>query len=136
MSNHDLKPTKEQLQKQLDAIAKQEQKEMIEKHYPEFKDFEGRHFKTKNNYSSPEKPSDYWWLYTKVLTIKPEDIYDTGINGIASHFKGYSFQTTKYGNVEIEKNKQGYIHSLGQEITEKEFIEAWNKLMSTLDNLG
>jgi CCR4-NOT transcriptional regulation complex NOT5 subunit len=45
--------TKEQLQKQLDAIAKQEQKEMIEKHYPEFKKLEGAFYKTRNNYSCP-----------------------------------------------------------------------------------
>ena len=36
MSKADLKPTKEQLQKQLNAIAKQEEKELIERHYPEF----------------------------------------------------------------------------------------------------
>ena len=135
-NNTHLKPTKEQLQKQLNAIAWQEKKELIETHYPEFKKFEGRYFKVKNHYGNPEKRSDWWWLYTKVTQINPDDVYDTNGNGVGCHCKGYTFQTCKYGNVEIEKNKQTYIHSLGQEITEKEFVEAWNKLMSNLEKLG
>lgn len=29
----------------------------------------GRCFKVRNNYSCPEKPSDYWWLYKRVVKI-------------------------------------------------------------------
>lgn len=136
MSKTDLKPTKEQLQKQLNAIAKQEEKELIEKHYPEFKKLEGTFYKTRNNYSCPEKPSDYWWLYTKITEIKPDDVYDTRYNGVACHFKGWSFQTCKNGNFSVEQEKIGYVHSLGKQITEQEFVEAWNKAMSNLDKLG
>lgn len=136
MSKANLKPTKEQLQKQLNAIAKQEEKELIEKHYPEFKKLEGTFYKTRNNYSCPEKPSDYWFLYTKITEIKPDDVYDTRGNGVACHFKGWSFQTCKYSNFSVEQEKRGYVHSLGKQITEQEFIEAWNKAMSALDKLG
>lgn len=134
MSNHHLKPTKEQLQKQLDEIVSQEQKEIIEKNYPKFKKFIGKCFKYKNNYSCPTKPSDYWFTYTKVVELNPDDIYDTGYSGITSRFKGYSFDCDKYGNISIN-NVDGYIHSLGKEITESEFNEAWNKMMGKLDNL-
>jgi len=127
--------TKEQLQKQLKEIAKQERKALIEKHYPEFKQYEGRFFKTRNHYSCPEKPSDYWWYYTKVTEITPEDVYDTLGNGAACHFKGWSFEDTKGGDVFISKNKQGYIHSLGKEITEAEFNEAWNKMVDSFEKL-
>jgi len=136
MSKTDLKPTKEQLQKQLNAIAWQEKKDLIKIHYPEFKKFEGRYFKVKNSYGGAEKRSDWWWLYIKVTQVNPDDVYDTGGNGVNCRCKGYSFQTCKYGNVEIDKNKRTYISSLVQEITEKEFNEAWNKLMSTLEKLG
>jgi len=36
-----MKNKKEELQKQLDEIKKQEEKELVDKHYPEFKKFEG-----------------------------------------------------------------------------------------------
>jgi hypothetical protein len=125
---------KEQLQKELNAIAKQEHKEMIDANYPEFKKLEGRFFKYKNSYSLPEKPSDYWWLYQKVIEIKPEDIY-MGANGPLSHYRGWSFQTDKHGTITIENNKHGYVHGLEKEITEAEFNEAWNKMVERLSNL-
>jgi hypothetical protein len=128
--------SKEKIEKQLDKILKDENREMIKLNYPTFKKLEGKCFKTKNFFSCPTRPSDYWWLYTKVLSIKPSDIYDTkSTNGITAHFTGYSFQTTKYGNVDIEKNKSGYVHSLDQEITEKEFNTAWNKMMEEIGKL-
>jgi len=127
--------SKEQLQKQLDEIAKKEEQEMIETHYPKFKKFEGKFFKTSNCYSCPEKPSDYWWLYTKITEIKPKDIYNTRGNGVASHYTGWSFQVDKYGQISIEREKSGYIHSLGQEITEKEFNAAWDKMIDKINAL-
>jgi hypothetical protein len=131
-----MKPTKEQLQKQLNAIAKQEEKEMIEKHYPEFKKLEGTFYKTRNSYGVPKKPSDWWFAYTKITEIKPGDVYDTRGIGVACHFKGWSFQTCNRGKFSVEQEKLSYVHSLGNQITEKEFIEAWNKAMSNLDKLG
>ena len=136
MSKADLKTKKEQLQKQLNAIAEQEEKELIEKHYPEFKKLEGTFYKRINNFSLPKKSSDYWFLYTKVTEIKPEYVYDTRGNGVACYFKGWSFQTDKYGNFSVVQEKSGYVHSLGEQITEQEFLKAWNKAMSDLDKLG
>jgi len=130
-----MKLSKEDLQKQLNAIAKQEEKEMIEREYPKFKEFEGRCFKTRNNYSCPEKPSDYWFLYTKITSVKKADIYDTRANGPASHYTGWSFQTDKYGRVNVEKEVRGYIHSLDKEISEKEFKSAWNKVIDGLNKM-
>lgn len=136
MKKKELNPTKEQLQKQLAAIAKQEKEQIIKKYYPEFKKLEGTFYKTRNNYSCPEKPSDYWWVYTKITKIDPKDVYDTRGNGVTSHYTGWSFQTCKYGNFSVEKEKRSYVHSLGKKITEQEFIDAWNKAMSNLDSLS
>jgi len=128
--------SKEELQKQLKAIAKAEEKAMIEEHYPEFKKLEGKCFKNKNNYSCPEKPSDYWWLYTKITEIKPDDVYDTRGNGVACHYKGYSFQTDKDGNITTRKEDYGYVHSLGKEIPKKEFDKAFENMISALNELS
>lgn len=135
MNKLDSKLTKEQLKKQLNYITKKEEKEMIEKHYPEFKKLEGTCYKTKNTYGCPKKPSDYWFLYTKITKIKREDVYDTIGNGVTCRFKGWSFQNSKYNNFSVELKKTGYVHSLGKQITEEEFIEAWNRAMSKLDKL-
>lgn len=35
----------------------------------ECENFVGLCLRTRNNYSCPEKPSDYWWRYVKVLRI-------------------------------------------------------------------
>jgi len=123
---------KEQLQKQLNDIAIQEKKDMVELHYPIFKKLEGRMFKSKNSYGGSSKP---WYLYQKVVSITPDMVYDTNGNGIACHFKGYYFQVTSRGIVSVTTNDSGYVHSLGKEITETEFNEAWNKLTETLNNL-
>ena len=137
MSKADLKPTKEQLQKQLNAIAKQEEKELIERHYPEFKKLEGTFYKKRTNYGFPEKPTDYWFLYTKITEIKPDDVYANGNGvGVACHFNGWSFQTCKYGNFTVEQEKKGYVDCLGEQITEQEFIDAWNKTMPSINKLG
>jgi len=128
--------SKEELKKQLKLISEKENQELIEKHYPEFKKLEGKCFKNRNNYSCPEKPSDYWWLYTKITEIKPEDLYDTGGNGVACHYKGYSFQTDKDGNVSTQKIDYGYVHSLQKEISEKEFDKAFENMISALNELS
>lgn len=121
------------LKKELDALAKAERKEIIEQHYPQFKKrFEGKYFKYRNRYGGDSKG---WWLYTKVTEIKPEFVYDTGGNGITSHYRGWSFQVTEDGNISIDKVKYGYVHSLKQEISETEFLAAWNKMIEKINTL-
>lgn len=132
---NDLQKRKKQLSRELKTIAEQEQKAMVEKYYPEFKKLEGTFWKIRNNYSLPQKPSDYFWLYTKITEVKPEDVYDTGGNGITSHVRGWSFQTCKYGIFTVEKQKAAYAHHLGQQITEEEFNDAWNAAIDSLDKL-
>lgn len=125
---------KKELLAALAEIEKKEREQMLENYYPEFKKLEGRFFKKQNNYSCPEKKSDYWWLYTKVVSVKPQDVYLSG-SGVASHFSGWTFQTCKYKNVTIEKNAKGYVQNLGDEITEKEFNKAWNDMLLSLAKL-
>lgn len=128
------KLSKEELQKQLREILNEEERQIAMVHYPEFKKMEGKYFKYRNNYSCPEKPSDYWFMYTKVTEVKPEDVYMIG-DGPTCYYNGWSFQTDKNGEIFIKLSEQGYAHRLQTEITEAEFLEAWNKLNNTLKSL-
>ena len=56
------------------------------------KKYEGKTYKYRNCYSCPESPSDYWWLYLKV--IKVVDL---------SYCIAIKLQMDKYGFVSIEE---------------------------------
>lgn len=127
--------TKEQLLKELEVINKQESEKLIETYYPQFKEYEGKCFKKQNHYSCPEKPSDYWFLYHKVVKITPKDVYNTGGQGVACRYKGWSFETCKYKRFNVDMNQIGYIHHIGEEISEEEFNSAFNKALSKLKKL-
>jgi RAB protein geranylgeranyltransferase component A len=124
---------KKQLQDELNAILEQEIELMRNKHYPIFqKKYEGKFFKTINSYGG-NTPS--WWVYTKITKIKKEDIYYSANEKVLCSYLGWNFQTCSMSNVTVERINHGYIHSLGKEISEKEFNEAWNKTMDSLNNL-
>jgi len=126
---------KEQLQKKLNDIAENEAKVLRQKHFPKFKKLEGKCFKYKNSYSQPKKKSDYWFKYAKVIEVREEDVYDTRGAGVTCHCKIYEFQSDKDGNISIDTIGHSYAHNLGTEISEAEFIEAWNDMMGQLDKL-
>ena len=75
----------------------------------------GRHFKTQNCYSCPEKPSDYWRLYVKPLRIDKDGT-----------LIAVSFQIDRDGKIDIENKQYFYPKQLAsfQEITEKAFNKA------------
>ena len=129
-----MKTEKEKLQEKLNQIEENERLALQENNYPEIcEKYLGKCFKVRNNYSCPEKPSDYWFLYLKVTEIKKEDVYQTS-NGVSATYSGYSFQTDKYKNVNVRK-ENGYIHYLGEEITQNEFDEAWNKMINRVNSI-
>jgi len=82
----------------------------------------GRCFKYRNSYSCPEKPSDYWWMYTKVMKLK-------GANIIC-----WQFQTDRDGKIEIEFARSYYNHMVGDqvEISESEFNKAWRSIQKKI----
>lgn len=128
--------TKKSLQQQLKKITEQEHRAMVAENYPKHKDrFEGKFFKYKNSYSCPKKPSDYWYAYTKVVSIKPDDIYEGHAGVVLSHCTVYCFQIDKYGNLLVEINKKTCTHSLGKEIPETEFNRAFGKIVDLINNL-
>lgn len=74
----------------------------------------GRCFKTRNNYSCPQKPSDYWWLYVKVTSVK---------NGI----KGLMFQVDYNGRIEIQPKEYLMANTLDSytPISSAQWDKAW-----------
>jgi hypothetical protein len=78
----------------------------------------GKTFRTQNNYSCPEKPSDYWWLYAKVTRMDDDGLlYAT------------TFQTDKYGNVDIKYDELVYHMQHYSQCPATELNRAWRALL-------
>lgn len=114
--------TKEQLEAELrpiqQALADLRDKETL----AASKALVGKCFKYHNNYSCPEKPIDYWWLYIKVVRVG--DYWPVT----------FEFQTDKHGHITIKTNdccvitgKDGYVP-----ITSREFDAAWAKVQKKI----
>ena len=134
--NNSLSEKRRRLQEELKETIQLEEKEIIKKHFPEFQKMIGKCFKIRNNYSCPEKLSDYWFLYVRITDIKEEDLYVSNSGECLSNYSGFSFQTDKYGRVNIDTKDRGYVHSLGEEIPELEFEKAWNKMIKRIHTLN
>lgn len=81
----------------------------------------GKCFKYRNSHSLPEKESDYWWLYIKILSLNEY--------GICS---GIAFQTDKDGRIDIETREYINLSSGYIEIPKKEFEEEWAELAMSI----
>ena len=78
-------------------------------------------YRYRNNYSCPEKDSDYWWIYMKIIKIDGPNV------------TSMQFQTDKYGKVIIVGNCSLYgLNSGWEEITNTAFIRAWKLLFGKL----
>jgi hypothetical protein len=78
----------------------------------------GKCFRYRNSYSCPEKPSDYFWFYVRVLSANGY--------GVTCH----TFQTDKNGRIEIEwsSHRSSYHGGLSdgyRPITRAQFDKAW-----------
>jgi hypothetical protein len=103
------------LRKDRAELSRIEAREWLEDNYKHV----GRWFKYRNCYSCPEKPSDYWWAYKKVLSIKNQ------------HFVSFEFQTDKYGDHTIRNNRFDLL-SGWVPCTEEEGQKAWRKLVNAM----
>ena len=78
----------------------------------------GKCFRYRNSYSVPQKPSDYWWLYVKIIGTR-------GASAIT-----FEFQTDKDGKLFIEPSLEHYNRFPSadrgyQSISSTEFNRAW-----------
>lgn len=119
---------KEQLQKELNAIVEAENAQFITEYYPTFQAMEGKYFKTENGYGHDNK----WYVYTKITSIAPEELYVSYYDRVLSMYKGFSFEKTSDGFLIFKKNRHDYVHCLGKEITEAEFNSCFEDFKSEL----
>lgn len=84
----------------------------------------GKFYRTRNNYSCPEKPSDYWWVYAEVTRMDEYGmLYVT------------EFQTDRHGNISIRFD--GCIHHAQSwsPTTRDAYHKAWAKLLTKVKGL-
>lgn len=85
----------------------------------------GKCFKyPRNNYSCPEKKSDYWPVYSRVLRLDG--------HGLICH----TFQADKYGDIRIEFAKYEMRLSGYVPITVAEFRRAWGRVKARISLVG
>lgn len=84
----------------------------------------GKYFKFQNNYSVPEKPSDYWWVYYRVLAVDGAEI------------TVHSFETDKHGRMKVSfKDSLFWWHGPSdgyEKSTAAEFNKAWRALQKKI----
>jgi len=80
----------------------------------------GKYFRLQNKIKSPESPSD-WWIY-KAITGFNEDGF----------LLGWEFDTDEYGIITIGTKLGISEELLGEEISYKQFMKAWNELLNVL----
>ncbi|RHH20501.1 hypothetical protein [Bacteroides eggerthii] len=128
---------KEELMKQLAEIEKQERQSLIEAEYPKFASLIGKCFKRRDSYSCPKKPSDYWFSYSKIISITPNDIYMGGMKNdkVLSSCIVVTFQTDKDGVFKISPHYYTYVHTLGEEININEFNKEFDKAVNRIKKI-
>lgn len=84
----------------------------------------GKCFKYRNSYSCPQSEEDYWFVYHQIVDVK---------NG---RYNAIMFQTTSDGTCSISQEELFYrkFSSCFTEITEKEFNQAKERFLQTLNN--
>jgi hypothetical protein len=117
--------TKEQLQAEVRKLQLQLNKIVEAEDAARDAAYLGRCFKARNNYSCPSKPSDYWWVYIKVTSIKD------GIQGLM-------FQIDCNGRIDIKPNEFFMAQTLDNDtpITDAQFDKAWLKCLDAAKALG
>ena len=90
-----------------------------ELHYPMFKEKLGKYFKAvshRNCYS--------YNIYYVLLDVQPEDVY-IGLNDEPlAYCRASSISRDADGDIKINLSGNNYVHSLGEEISEREYKEA------------
>lgn len=81
----------------------------------------GKFFKTRNNYSVPEKRSDYWWQYVQVTKMAR-----------SGHLDIVMFEIDKYGNLSVRRDSHRWHMADYQEIKAAEYRAAAAKAKAHL----
>lgn len=84
----------------------------------------GKFFRTRNSYSCPEKPSDYWWLYAEVTRMDEYGmLYVT------------EFQTDKNGDINIRFDQCHHHMQHWVSSSRAEFHMAWARMLAVVKGI-
>lgn len=86
----------------------------------ENKHLAGKTFRGRNSFSCPEKPSDYWWHYTKIQSVDA-----------AGMLTMFSFQIDRYGQHDVKVEKHRY-SVYGDPISTAKFNKAWRAFQNSV----
>lgn len=81
----------------------------------------GKFFKTRNNYSVPDKRADYWWLYAKVTKMDR-----------SGHLSIVQFEIDKYENLSVRRDDHRWHMADWKQIKLSEFDLAAKKAKALL----
>jgi hypothetical protein len=92
--------------------------------YEENKHLAGKTFRSRNSFSCPEKPSDYWWYYSRVQSVDK-----------AGMLTVFTFQIDRYGRHEVKVEK--HIYSVyGNQIDPMAFNKAWRDFQKKIAKMA
>lgn len=90
-----------------------------ELHYPMFKEKLGKYFKAVSHRNGCS-----YNIYYVLLDVQPEDVY-IGLNDEPlAYCRASSISRDADGDIKINLSGNNYVHSLGEEISEREYKEA------------
>lgn len=87
----------------------------------------GKCFRYRNCYSMPQKPSDYWWLYLRVVSTTAD-----------GNCRAFSFQEDRDGQISIETRARAHTVFLDgapgsyRPISRRQFDTAWRRLQTRI----
>lgn len=84
----------------------------------------GKFYRTRNNHSCPEKPSDYWWVYAEVKRMD-----ECGMLYVTE------FQTDCHGNISIRFDSCIYHAQSWSPTTRDAYHKAWAKMLTKVKGL-
>lgn len=86
----------------------------------------GKCFKTRNNYSCPQSPRDYWWLYVRVTKVSGSSVYIRSIQKDKNGAVRYETKDVRMASTLISGNS-GYI-----EISRKAYDTAFKNIIASI----
>ena len=120
-----LKKEEKQLSNKLYKIRDQREQIQRETLRPKLeKKYVGKFFKCRNSYGSGDKG---WWLYSYVISLPKNFNIPNPV------FYIYSFQMTTRSGVEIQTHDITFSYLFEQEITRKEFMTAYQKMLKKIE---
>lgn len=101
------------------VIREEYEARFAELHYPMFKEKIGRYFKAESR-----KNGCLYNIYYVLLDVQPNDVY-IGLNDEPlAYCRASSISRDADGDIKINLSGNNYVHSLGEEISEREYKEA------------